>query len=44
MKEAEKSWISRLKRDFIIPITIALNLTLVLSFILIIMFTVKHLQ
>lgn len=42
MKEANKNFIIRLKNDFIIPVTIAFNLLLILSFIMVIVFSLRH--
>lgn len=42
MKEANKNLVIRVKNDFIIPVTIAFNLLLILSFIMVIVFTLRY--
>ncbi len=42
MKEVKTGLVYRLKRDFIIPITIVFNLMLILSFIMIIVFGLRN--
>lgn len=41
MKETTKNSVIRLKNNFIIPVTIALNLLLILLFIMVIVFALR---
>jgi len=42
MKETNKNRVTRIKNDFIIPVTIAFNLLLILSFIMVIVFALQY--